>query len=555
MLKGEHVLKCDVLILVIDQKSQLLSDSSIFNETVLNYTTEKSTVMVILAGDTVSPLTPGINRDAVSLPSISYNSTGSQFTSITSWIDVIQLQRKADGFDDNKVFILTDFDYHLYNSLYQWLSNQENEYTIGYNKDTYIVLEDYSKNDYIAEKICTLGLKYYNGDGVRTDKEFAFTLFSISAKMGHGSAIFNMSLMCYEGDGVPKNLELSKLLCEEAVEYRDEYAIKMQKLYFNDSSKTYRRSVLSLLDSKCSDAISEKLCNLGITYYNGDGVDKDRYLSYVLFSVSAKMGYAPANYNLAVIYYVGEVVNKNLEESELFCKKAAEKGDIAAIEMMGLCFKNQVLTLDDGENDVNLIDDNEDLNSILELINVYEKEHNLKKVNELRLKAAGLGDAKSQFKVGIRIVSDIKFNEILETVDNTFNEVIDDGISWLLKSASKNYVPAKINLGDIYLAIGDVDNSLYWYYKSIKSYGEEAVKCFINTYEDHIDDIIRRKESFDMLLKIANREYGDAQYLVAFEYQRGRNVRRDIRKAKYWYGRSIENGNKEAQKALDNIKF
>ncbi len=76
------------------------------------------------------------------------------------------------------------------------------------------------------------------------------------------------------------------------------------------------------------------LCSLGLLYYNGEGVDKSLEKAAKLFSQSAEMGNAEAQYHLGWMYDNGKGVVQSDTEAVEWYRKAAEQGNEDAIEAL-----------------------------------------------------------------------------------------------------------------------------------------------------------------------------------------------------------------------------
>ena len=74
--------------------------------------------------------------------------------------------------------------------------------------------------------------------------------------------------------------------------------------------------------------------NLGVCYYEGQGVPQDYVEAVKLYRKAAEQGYALAQYNLGVCYYNGRGVPQNYTEAVKCFRKAAEQGDAVAIEAL-----------------------------------------------------------------------------------------------------------------------------------------------------------------------------------------------------------------------------
>jgi TPR repeat protein len=98
--------------------------------------------------------------------------------------------------------------------------------------------------------------------------------------------------MYTEGTIVPKNLPLAFLLTQKAAK---------KKL----ASAQY---------------------NLGVMYYNGQGVKKDFHQASKAYTKAAEQNYALAQFNLALMYYEGKGVEKSVEKSFIWNSIAAMNG-------------------------------------------------------------------------------------------------------------------------------------------------------------------------------------------------------------------------------------
>ena len=66
--------------------------------------------------------------------------------------------------------------------------------------------------------------------------------------------------------------------------------------------------------------------NLGVCYYNGDGVPQSYADAAKWYLKAAEQGYAEAQYNLGACYYNGDGVLQNYSEAIKWFRKAARQG-------------------------------------------------------------------------------------------------------------------------------------------------------------------------------------------------------------------------------------
>lgn len=105
------------------------------------------------------------------------------------------------------------------------------------------------------------------------------------------------------------------------------------------SEENPKAHVQSLQESaEQGDAAAQ--CNLGLCYYNGNGVAKDLTEAVKWFRKAAEQGYAVAQYNLGECYRVGDGVPKDMTEAVNWYRKAAEMGFANAQRNLGMCYNN-----------------------------------------------------------------------------------------------------------------------------------------------------------------------------------------------------------------------
>ena len=81
---------------------------------------------------------------------------------------------------------------------------------------------------------------------------------------------------------------------------------------------------------------------LALSYYRGEGVEKDPKEAFEWFDKAAKQGYADAQYNLACLYDNGIGVKENKEMAFEWYKKSAEQDNPDAQFELALCYDNGI---------------------------------------------------------------------------------------------------------------------------------------------------------------------------------------------------------------------
>ena len=78
--------------------------------------------------------------------------------------------------------------------------------------------------------------------------------------------------------------------------------------------------------------------NLGLKYYNGEGVSEDFREAVKWFRMAAKQGHATAQSYLGIMYAKGEGVPKDGQEAVKWFRRAAEQGYASAQFNLGIMY-------------------------------------------------------------------------------------------------------------------------------------------------------------------------------------------------------------------------
>ena len=154
-------------------------------------------------------------------------------------------------------------------------------------------------------QISHLAEDYYSGqNGKEKDFSHAFKLYQIAAEQGDGTAQFQLGHIYSYGINVPKDKNEGQKWIAKALE-------------------SNRKA------SKHGDA--EATYNLAVMYDSGTGMEKSDFKeAWKLYLKSAKAGYHKAQFNVGMTYYVGISVFKDRELAFKWLKKAAEQGNLRA---------------------------------------------------------------------------------------------------------------------------------------------------------------------------------------------------------------------------------
>ena len=150
-----------------------------------------------------------------------------------------------------------------------------------------------------------LGLCYFYGDGVEEDFAQAAEWFRRAAEQGLAEAQSNFGVCCQR---------------------------KGTEEGFAQAAEWFRRAA--------EQGHPEAQYNLALSYYNGDGVNKDLVQAAEWFRRAAEQGLANAQFMLGGCYYSGGGVEHDFKQAVEWFRKAAEQGLPEAQYYLGVCYYN-----------------------------------------------------------------------------------------------------------------------------------------------------------------------------------------------------------------------
>jgi uncharacterized protein len=189
-----------------------------------------------------------------------------------------------------------------------------------------------------AEAQYILGTMYEKGTGLERNEEEAFRWFSKAAAKGHGRALVildsgkwsaYMPMRVDGGEPLPHKVpkEIVGKMTEEPVVVRE------SPVSLPVGHETHISQVDKYL-AKAEHGDVDAQYNLGIMYYHGEGVEKDLDQAILWFQMAAEQDDADAQYNLGLMYGKGEGTKKDPKKSIEWFKKASNKGHEGAREIL-----------------------------------------------------------------------------------------------------------------------------------------------------------------------------------------------------------------------------
>ena len=293
-------------------------------------------------------------------------------------------------------------------------------------------------------------------------------------------------------------------------------------------------------------------------YYEGTGVKKNLLKAYELFLQAAELGFADAQYYLAIMFAKGEEIEKDEKKALEWCQKSAEQGNVLAQNMMGDCYSSGFGGVEADEE----------------------------KALVCYLKAANQGLAEAQFSAGSIFeegcIINGKIQLDMEKAIEYYTKAADQGYPWaqyalgllyrkgegvkkdtqkafeLIMSAAKQGIsPAECVLGEMYEQgkRKDYDEAAGWYLKAAKQGYTPAMYNLAKLYERGFDDDMDENEEDELALewyrKAAEKGNASAQFYLGEIYFFGRlDEIEDEDEAKQWYLKAAKQGHREAKKKL-----
>ncbi|RGB40152.1 kinase-like domain-containing protein [Rhizophagus diaphanus] len=174
-----------------------------------------------------------------------------------------------------------------------------------------------------------LGNFYYSGIGTNINKQKAFELFQRAADLGNNIAYYDLG-NCYRcGYGTDKDYNKAFECYKKSAE--GEYPEGINAL-----GNCYSGEIGTTIDKKKAFILYQKAANLGVgidnlayCYRYGTGTSIDKRKSFELFQKAANLGIMEAQYELALIYEIGDGVigvMKNINQAVYWYEKSAEQG-------------------------------------------------------------------------------------------------------------------------------------------------------------------------------------------------------------------------------------
>ena len=251
--------------------------------------------------------------------------------------------------------------------------------------------------------------------------------------------------------------------------------------------------------------------NLGVVFYNGQGVEQDYRKAFEWYQKASKQGESSSQWRLGGMYLNGLGVDQDYGKAFEWYLKAAEQGDAIGQDNVGKMYQNG-----------------------------WGIEQDYKKAFEWYLKAAEQGEAYSQWRIG-----DLFFDG--DGVDQDYGEAF----KWYLKAAEQGDAIGQSNVGNMYqhgLGIEqDYRKAYEWYLKAAEQGDAYSQNRLGGMYCGGIGVDLDYEKALEWFLKAAEQEDAEGEIQVGNMYFDGLGVEQDERKAFEWFLKAAEQGDAGGQ--------
>ena len=253
---------------------------------------------------------------------------------------------------------------------------------------------------------------------------------------------------------------------------------------------------------------------LALMYYNGRRIEKDLDKAFQWMSKAAKQAYAPAQYQLAMMYYNAEGTEKNWDKAFQWMSKTAKQAYAPAQYQLAMMYYNAEGT---------------------------EKDWN--KAFQWMSKAAEQVYAPAQHGLALMYYN-------AEGTEKNW----DKAFQWLSKAAELDYAPAQHQLVLMYYngegTEKNWDKAFQWMSKAVEQAYAPAQHGLALMYFYGEGTEKNWDKAFQWMSKAAELDYAPAQYGLALMYFYGEGTEKNWDKAFQWMSKAVEQAYAPAQQGL-----
>lgn len=243
-----------------------------------------------------------------------------------------------------------------------------------------------------------MGQIYFNGYGVDADTDKANEYYEKAYENGSEKAAYSIGVQYLDGNGREKNHEEAMKYLKEAAENGNvnaKFELGKQYASGNDFITANKQEAIHWYEEAANDGSNAAMYNLAIIYVDpgeDSGIEPDYEKALGLLKESYDNGYYYSSYLLAIAYYNGEGVPKDVEKAKQYLKVALKHIDEyndaqkKGISNLKESLENDVLTIDNCLDKAKEAGDKKDYDNYFKYLQLgADKENNpseLKKANK-----------------------------------------------------------------------------------------------------------------------------------------------------------------------------
>ena len=179
-----------------------------------------------------------------------------------------------------------------------------------------------------------LGVEYYDGRSVAKNLTLSQKWFSLAAQNGNLEAEVGLALICEaQGNYIQAHGIMKRAAKRGCVTAQSNLGITYSR--GNPCVKQDYYEAAKWMTKAAKQGEPEALCNLAILYANGLGVQKNIAKALKLWKESANKNYAPAQINLGLVYFLGNIIKKDYAQAESWLLKAMWNGVTIVLPLLG----------------------------------------------------------------------------------------------------------------------------------------------------------------------------------------------------------------------------
>ncbi len=189
---------------------------------------------------------------------------------------------------------------------------------------------------------------YYGGIGTEQNPALAESCLEKAVSMNDPSAMVKLAFICEQKGRRDRAFRLYRQAAEAGLAFGEyKYAE-----YICDGMEKGKglNAALELYERSAEKGCPQAFQRLALFAMTGVGLDKpDKPRAAILFEKAAKIGHAPAQYNLAAMYAAGDGIPQDDKRAFFWFGQAAIRGHAISMRRLGECFYRGIGCLKDNE--------------------------------------------------------------------------------------------------------------------------------------------------------------------------------------------------------------